>query len=376
MKPDESIEQFESRKLEHLRIASSSQVQTSSLSGLDQIQLIHEACPDLNYQDVSLNTSFLNFNLKYPFFISSMTAGHPGGLSINCLLAEAAERHGILMGVGSQRRELYDSQSAKEWIQVRKLAPKAVLFGNIGIAQLIVSKPSEILSLVDNLQAQGLFVHLNALQEVIQAEGTPNFKGSLQAIKDLVKISSVPVVIKETGSGMSVDTVHRLLDAGVAAVDLAGLGGTHWGRVEGFRSSVDPVSARVSDTFKNWGLSSVDTLLKLRQLEWSKDAIAKNQIWSSGGVRNGLQIGKLLALGAGLVGMAKPFLEPFVDSVLSNHSEDKQKSFTMKTDPEAIAKELDLQVQFLKAELQTTLFCTGHSDLESFKKSVSWTQEL
>jgi isopentenyl-diphosphate delta-isomerase len=340
---NESNTQFENRKRDHIRIALDPRSQTAGQNGLDSIELIHEALPDLNFKEVDISTSFSfskgmssqAISLSSPIFISSMTAGHEHGREINMALARLSDRRQILMGVGSQRRELNDTNAAEEWTQVRKVAPKARLLGNIGIAQLIKTPLDGIRRLVDATEAVGLFVHVNPLQEVLQPEGTSDFKNSLQAIENLVKFAEVPVIVKEVGCGFSVSTLKRLEGTGIAAVDVAGKGGTHWGRVEGYRSEETEMLYHVAQTYANWGISTVESLLN------AEEARVSFEVWASGGVRTGLDVAKLCALGAKKVGIAKPFLEAALPT----------------------GKDADMALENLlnrlETELKIALFCTG-----------------
>ncbi|MEK2690574.1 type 2 isopentenyl-diphosphate Delta-isomerase [Bdellovibrio sp. GT3] len=335
----ESNTQFENRKRDHIRIALDPRSQTEGQTGLDSIELVHEALPDLNFKEVDISTSFSfskqSFSLSSPIFISSMTAGHEHGREINQALARLSDRRQILMGVGSQRRELNDTNAAEEWTLVRKAAPKARLLGNIGIAQLIKTPLDDIRRLVNATEAVALFVHVNPLQEALQPEGTTEFKNSLQAIENLVKFAEVPVIVKEVGCGFSVSTLKRLEGTGIAAVDVAGKGGTHWGRVEGYRSEETTMLYQVAQTFANWGISTVESLRN------AKAAGVTYEVWASGGVRTGLDVAKLCALGAKKVGIAKPFLEAALqgDDALEN------------------------LLNRLETELKIALFCTGSGNL-------------
>ncbi len=339
----ESNSQFEQRKQDHIRIALDPRSQTAGQSGLDSIELIHEALPDMNFKEVDISTSFSfagsAFPLSSPIFISSMTAGHEKGREINEALARLSDRRQILMGVGSQRRELNDSNAAEEWIRVRKQAPKARLIGNIGIAQLIQSPIDKVRRLADSIQAVGFFVHLNPLQEALQPEGTTDFRHGLEAIENLVKMLDVPVVIKEVGSGFSVETLKRLNQTGVFAVDVSGRGGTHWGRVEGYRSQENELLYNVAQSFGNWGFSTTQSMLN------AKEAHVNYEIWASGGVRNGLEVAKLCALGAQKVGLAQPFLRAALEGDDSL---------------EALLNQLEL-------ELKISMFCTGSKNLKDLQ---------
>lgn len=343
----ESNSQFEQRKRDHIRIALDPRSQTEGQSGLDSIELIHEALPNMNFKEVDISTSFVfehqSVSLSSPLFISSMTAGHENGHEINAAFARLSERRQILMGVGSQRKELNDSNAANEWAGVRKQAPGAHLLGNIGITQLINTPVDQMRKLIDSIQALALFVHLNPLQEVLQPEGTPDFSNGLTALEKMARSSGVPIIVKEVGCGFSVDTLNRLKNTGVYAVDVSGKGGTHWGRVEGYRSSESDLLYKVAQTFANWGISTVQSLLN------AKAAGVSYEVWASGGVRSGLDVAKLIALGAKKVGVAKPFLEAALlgDSALD-----------------------ELLTKF-ETELKITMFCTGTKNLKELQtKSV------
>jgi isopentenyl-diphosphate delta-isomerase len=340
----ETTAQFEARKQDHIRIALSDQVQAKSLSGLSDISLIHEALPEIDFSEVSLASDLFGRPMKTPFFISSMTAGHSQGLPLNLIFAKAAQKRGWPMAVGSQRRELKDFEAANEWKQIRKEVPGLVLLGNLGLSQLIHTPLSEVERLIDTMEAQAFFIHSNPLQECLQGEGTPQFKGGLDALKRLCKVSKVPIVFKETGCGISKQTLHLLEDSGVAAVDVAGLGGTHWGRVEGYRSGPGQLLYNTAQTFANWGISTVHSVLS------AKETGAKYQVWASGGVRSGLDAAKLLALGADKVGLAQPLLQSAVQGLES----------------------LEACMEQLEYELKVALFCTGQKSVGDRPSQQIW----
>ncbi|HWU43379.1 MAG TPA: type 2 isopentenyl-diphosphate Delta-isomerase [Bdellovibrio sp.] len=347
----ESTNQFELRKRDHIRIALDPRSQTDGQSGLDSIQMIHEALPDMDFKEVDISTSFFfsNFSnsansstsqkLSSPIFISSMTAGHEQGQQINEALARLSDRRQILMGVGSQRRELEDANASEEWRRVRKQAPRARLLGNIGITQLIQTPLDKIRRLIEATEALAFFVHVNPLQEALQLEGTPSFKNSLQAIENLVRLAGVPIILKEVGCGFSVETLKRLNNTGIFAVDVSGKGGTHWGRVEGYRSPEEEMMYQVAQTFQNWGVSTVQSLLN------AKEARGPYEIWASGGVRSGLDVAKLLALGAQKVGVAQPFLQAALQG----------------------DEALESLLHRLEMELKITMFCTGCRTLQDLQ---------
>ncbi len=361
----ESDIHFESRKRQHIQLALANENQATGFSELDRVRLIHEALPDFDFSDINIRQRIFrretkqNLVVNSPIFISSMTAGFEGSLQLNAVLAEAAQNCNWLMGVGSQRKELNkelklsDFGAESEWVKLRAKAPKALLAGNIGISQLI-THGDRIQGLVDSLGAVALFVHTNPLQEALQPEGTPQFKGSLQAIEKLCSRLSVPVILKEVGCGFSKATLRRLANTGLAAIDLSGLGGTHWGRLEGMRCPEDSLQKKASQVFANWGNSTVQSLLWAKEVkqeikEELKQETKKDmdfEVWASGGVRSGLDAAKLLAMGANMVGVAKPLLEAALQG------------------PEKVV-EVMKQMEF---ELKVAMFCTGVPNLDVFAR--------
>lgn len=340
------IEKFEKRKKDHIELSMKAENQATGFSGFDLVDLEHEALPDLNFQDISLETSILDQKLKTPLYINSMTAGHTEAVHLNAMMAETCEARGWMMGVGSQRREL--SEKSSEWKVLRKRAPKAVLVGNIGIAQAIQSSVSDIERLVESIEAQALFIHLNALQECMQPEGTPQFKGGLKAIQKLTKKLSVPVIIKETGCGFSLKTLKALKNSGVYAVDISGLGGTHWGRIEGDRAPQHSSQNQAAKTFQNWGIGTIQSMVN-----GAKVPKRDFELWASGGVRTGLDAAKLLVMGAQCVGLAKPAME---QALLGKAA-------------------LNSWMEKIEFELKTAMFCTGSENIKNLKKA-NWTLKV
>lgn len=347
---------FELRKQDHIRVSMLPHVQAAQLSHFDQIQLVPDSLPELNLEETSLNQKIFDLNVK-PLFISSMTAGHTDGKQINLLLARAAAARGWLMGVGSQRKELKaNSQNWNEWSELIKNIPGLHLLGNIGLSQVIDSTVQEIQTLVDNLQAKALFVHVNALQECIQPEGTPSFRGGIEAIRKLTKQLSVPVIIKEVGCGFSQSSLQKLKDTGVYAVDVAGAGGTHWGRIEGHRAQADSVKSQIAQTFKNWGMSTAQSLLN------AQVAQPDYRIWASGGVRTGLDAAKCIAMGAEAVGLAQPLLAAALEDL---------KTATA-ADIKIEESKLNNVMMLLEEELRVALFLTGSSSAKELQAKGAW----
>lgn len=350
MATPEPNKQFEARKRDHVRLSLNEKNQAKGESGLDRILLTHEALPDLNFSEIDISQTSLKKKFTTPFLVSSMTGGHKDSAKLNLLLAKACAEKGWRMGVGSQRKELSDPAAALEWRSIRKAVPGVSLLGNLGIAQLIVTKIPAIEKLVEALEADAMIIHLNALQEVMQPEGTTNFKGGLKALEKLAKNLSVPVIVKETGCGFSKTTLKRLQSTGVKAVDVSGLGGTHWGRIEGDRAVDTSVQAAAAKTFASWGVSTVESVLGAVELR------PKYEIWASGGVRSGLDAAKLLALGANTVGFAQAILEAAMNG------------------EGALLHRMDV----FEYELRTVLFCTGSKNIADLaikgvsKKVMKW----
>lgn len=333
----ESKNQFENRKRQHLQWALSEGAQASSMSGFHRFQFYHRALPELNFSEVQLATQALGWQLKTPFLISSMTAGHPDAKDLNQRLADACATRGWIFGVGSQRRELTDPALASEWVSLRRRNSNLKILGNLGIAQVIQTPMAQVQRLVDGLQASAMIVHCNALQEVLQVEGTTDFRDGVAAISKLVQGLSVPVVLKEVGCGFDSFTLQRLWETGVAAIDLAGGGGTHWGRVEGLRAPPDSLQAKAAQTFANWGRSTFDCLVDAAKLKEARGGSLPFEVWASGGVRNGLDAAVCLGMGASVVGVAKPILESALISDIS----------------------LDQKMEQFEFELRVVQFCTG-----------------
>jgi len=334
--------QFEQRKRDHIDLALMPDNQSIELNPFDKFNLIHEALPDLDFKDINIASTRFGKTVAKPFLVSSMTAGHANAININQRLIEACAATGWAMGVGSQRRELSDKNAAFEWSGLRRDFPEVTLFSNLGIAQLIQSPLASIQRLIDALEAQALIIHCNPLQECIQPEGTTDFKGSLAALEELAKVISVPVIVKETGCGFSKSTLTRLNNLGIAAVDVSGVGGTHWGRIEGHRSEPDSIKNQTAATFRNWGIDTVQSVINARACN------PQFEIWGSGGVRQGLDAAKLFSLGVSTVGFAKPMLEAALVST-----------------EQTINK-----MSAIEYELKTAMFCTGSLVLNDLKEKA------
>lgn len=315
---------FEQRKKDHLIFAMKPENQAIEMNTFDSIHLIHEALPEGNFDEIDFTTVRLGLSGVNPFFVSSMTAGHDDAPKINATLMEACERTGWDMGVGSQRRELEDTSGIDQWQMLRRRYPSVRLMSNLGIAQVISAKTAQLQNVISAIEATALIVHCNPLQECIQPEGTPQFKGAFHALERLVSVLSIPLVVKETGCGFSYATMQRLADIGVHAIDVSGLGGTHWGRVEGARAETQTLASHAAHVFKNWGNTTVESL------QFAKKYGIKSEIWASGGIRHGLDAAKAIALGATSVGFAKLMLEAALSGVDAVHQRMLEIEHTLK----------------------------------------------
>ncbi|MBE9071283.1 type 2 isopentenyl-diphosphate Delta-isomerase [Microcystis sp. LEGE 00066] len=333
--------EIENRKSEHLRVCIEEDVEFQQLtSGLEKYRFTHCCLPELDRSDIELGTTFLGKSLKAPILISSMTGGTELAHLVNTRLATVAQRYGLAMGVGSQRIALEQPELAPTFA-VRSLAPDILLLANLGAVQLNYGCGLEdCLKLVELLEADALILHLNPLQEWVQSRGDSNFKGLLAKIQQICAQLPVPVIAKEVGNGVSAVMAKQLIEAGVAAIDVAGAGGTSWAKVESQRAK-DNRQRHLGQVFADWGLPTAECITAIRSMNSTIPLIA------SGGLKNGLDIAKSIALGADLGGLARPFLVGAIES-------------------EAAVDEL---VKFLIAELEIVLFCTGNPNLSALKHS-------
>ena len=327
----------EQRKADHIRINLEEDVDFKQMTtGLERYRFLHQALPELDLADVDISVDLLGKRLRAPLLISSMTGGTEQAMVINRTLAEAAEAGGIAIGLGSVRAAIEDPSLA-ETFRVRPIAPTALLLANLGAVQLNYGYGlDECRRAVDIVEADGLILHFNALQEAVQPEGDTNFSRLLAKVEQVCRVLPVPVIAKEVGWGFSEDTARRLAEAGVAAIDVAGAGGTSWSQVEKYRARTE-VRRRVAATFIDWGIPTSEAILAAR-----RGAGPGLPVIASGGLRNGLDIAKCIALGAAAGGMAGPFLKAAVKSV------------------QAVLDEIEIAA----TELRIAMFCAGIDSIE------------
>ena len=299
--PDDTT--HSSRKLEHLRINLKEDVQFRQVTnGLENYRFVHQALPNVTLDQVDFSTTFWRKSLRAPLLISSMTGGADEAERINMTLAAAAQSTGIAMGLGSQRAAIEDESLAYTY-QVRRVAPDILLFANLGAIQLNYGySVDECRRAVEMIQADALILHLNAIQEAVQAGGNTNWKGLLDKIEGVCKKIGVPVIAKEVGFGLSEEAARQLAEAGVGALDVAGAGGTSWAAVES-RRAPSPFLRSLAEAFWDWGISTAESLERVKRGAPGLPVIA------SGGIRDGIEVAKCVALGAQLVGLASPMLK-------------------------------------------------------------------
>jgi len=329
------VTQTSSRKSDHIRINLEEDVKSGLSSGLEGYHFVHQALPELNLEDIDLSCEVFKRKLRAPILISSMTGGTEEAGDINRTLAEAAQETGIAMGLGSQRAAIENPELSSTF-QVRQYAPDALLFANLGAVQLNYGYGVEQCQrAVDMIEADALILHLNALQEAVQPEGDTQFAGLLSKIENVCQSLPVPVIIKEVGWGFSEQAARQLEAAGVSAIDVAGAGGTSWTQVEMHRAK-NQYQARLAAAFLDWGVPTAQSIINIR-------SVAPGiKIFGSGGLRDGIDIAKCIALGASLGGMASPFLKA------ANHS---------------LIETIDT-IRLIKRQIQVAMFASGVADLD------------
>jgi len=338
--PDSSL--LSSRKGDHIRINLDENVHSSITTGLEAYQFIPKAIPEINLEDVDISQMLLMKKLHAPILISSMTGGTPEAEKVNRNLAVAARECGVAIGVGSQRAAIENPALAKTF-SIRAYAPDALLFANLGAVQLNYGySVDECRRAVEMIGADALFLHLNALQEAVQPEGNTRFSGLLDKIEKICRELDIPVFIKEVAWGISSEDARRLASTGITGIDVAGAGGTSWSQVEKYRIEA-PHRARIAGTFQGWGLPTA------LSLELVHAAVPDMILFASGGLRDGLDVAKCIALGATLGGMASPFLKA---SVISE-------------------EETVLTVKEIIEEIRICLFACGINNLTSLRNNSS-----
>ena len=348
----ESIEQpdaqiHERRKADHIRINLEEDVFFNQLTtGLEKYFFMHQAIPELDKAKIDTSITLFGKTLPQPLLISSMTGGTDAAKNINLILAEAAQEAGLAMGLGSQRAAIEDDALAESY-RVRKVAPDILLFANVGAVQLNYGYGLEQCQrAVDMVEADALILHLNVLQEAVQPEGDGDFSNLLSKIEDICRRLPVPVIAKEVGWGFSRESAQQLLSAGVSAIDVAGAGGTSWSQVEMYRAPTAK-HARVAGAFVDWGIPTAVSL------KYCREAAPHLPIFASGGIKNGIDVAKCIALGANLVGIAGDFLRA--------------------ADQGGVAGAVEL-AEAITDELRVAMLCSGAGDLSALSETELYTE--
>lgn len=328
------------RKADHIRINLEEDVRFPRLTtGLERYRFVHQGLPELDLAAVDMSSPLLGKVLAAPLLISSMTGGTEQAERINRNLAAGAQARGIAMGLGSQRTGLEVAATAESF-RVRREAPDILLLANLGAVQLNKGYGVDhCRRAVDMIGADALILHINPLQEVLQADGDWHWAGLLDKVEQVCRGVGAPVVVKEVGWGISAGLARRLAEAGVAAIDVAGAGGTSWSEVEYHRAPSERLR-RLARAFADWGIPTAESLVAVGQAAPHLPRIA------SGGIRDGIDVAKCLALGASAAGLASPFLKAAVQSV------------------EAVVDTID----FLTEELRIAMFCAGAGDVAALRE--------
>lgn len=292
-----------SRKKQHVELVLAKDVAFRGKStGLEKVEFVHNALPELDFKDIRTGTTFVGKPVALPILVSSMTGGYSEALRINRELASVCEELRIPLGVGSQRQALEDSAYHRTFSIVREAAPSIPVLGNLGAAEVARLKNADpVKKLAEMIGADCFCVHLNPLQELLQPEGTPNFKGVLAGIEMLVRDLPLPVLVKEIGAGISAGVARRLLDVGVRNIDIAGAGGTSWAGVEILRRK----ERRQQNQWWDWGIPTADAIRAVAAL---KAEHGQFTLIASGGISSGLDVARAIALGADIVASARPIL--------------------------------------------------------------------
>ncbi|MGB9703739.1 MAG: type 2 isopentenyl-diphosphate Delta-isomerase [Candidatus Micrarchaeales archaeon] len=328
------MDEIERRKIEHIKIAIKKEAQAKE-NYFDYIYFLHSAIPKEDISNIKIETKFLKKRIK-PFMITAITGGFKKAEKINKALAKVAEEENIAFGVGSQRIMLQD-KNLKYSYYVRDVAPNVLLIGNIGIAQLLKYKPEEIEAMAKDIDADAIAVHFNILQEILQIEGDKKLSGFEEKLTELSEL--IPVIAKETGCGISREVALKLKECKVKAIDVSGYGGTSWAKVEILRRKMRKQEVEEDLPFEEWGIPTPLSILEAKA--------SGLPIIASGGIRNGVDAAKAIALGATIAGAAKPFIEAFV-----------------KNGEEGVRKKVKIYLN----QLKKTIFLVGCKDVKELSK--------
>lgn len=337
---------IKNRKDEHILLVSTEDVESNDTTWLEHVKFVHNTLPELNLDDVNLSCNFLGKDISAPVIVGAMTGGTDLTKKINVSLAKEAQKYRIPMMVGSQRVILRHPETKGSFSAVRKNAPDIPIVANIGIAQVATSKNFEYIEeVINNIDADALAIHLNVIQEVIQPEGDKIFAGAIDNIKILKNQYEIPIVIKETGCGISKEIAQKLFEIGVEVIDVSGVGGTSWVAVEYYRAKKQGMETKMDlgKLFWDWGIPTAASIIEVRAALKSPSSA---KIIGSGGIRDGIDVAKALRIGADFTALARPFL------MVALNGQSSIERFIEKT----------------FRELRITMLLTGSKNIDELKK--------
>jgi isopentenyl-diphosphate delta-isomerase len=331
------------RKSDHIKISLNQNVQArKTTTGFEDIHFVHKALPEIDKQKIDLSTTVFGHKFAAPLIVGAITGGTMEATKINATIAEAVEELGLGMGVGSQRAAMEDKKLEKTFAVARKKAPTAFLIANIGGVQLVNGYGvKEVKRAIEMIEADAIAIHLNPLQEAVQPGGQTNFHGVLEKIGEITRELDKPVIVKETGAGVAAEDAKKLEDVGVEGIDVSGTGGTSWAAVEYYRAKKrgNSFQRRLGDVFWDWGTPTAASLVEVAQT-------VKIPVIASGGIRNGVDVAKALALGASLTSLSQPVLQAAVKGV----------------------KETENVLSLLIEELRNVMFLVGADSVKTLRE--------
>jgi isopentenyl-diphosphate delta-isomerase len=331
------------RKSDHIKISLNQNVQArKTTTGFEDIHFVHKALPEIDKQKIDLSTTVFGHKFAAPLIVGAITGGTMEATKINATIAEAVEELGLGMGVGSQRAAIEDKKLEKTFAVARKKAPNAFLIANIGGVQLVNGYGvKEVKKAIEMIEADAIAIHLNPLQEAVQPEGQTNFQGVLRKIGEIARELDKPVIVKETGAGIAAEDTKKLEDVGVEGIDVSGAGGTSWAAVEYYRAKErrNNFQHKLGDVFWDWGTPTATSLVEVAQT-------VRIPVIASGGIRDGVDVAKALALGASLTSLSQPVLQAAVKGV----------------------KDTEDVLSLLIEELRNVMFLVGADSVETLRE--------
>lgn len=332
------------RKQDHIEICTKEKVQAKVKTGFDDVNLVHNAIPELDFDEINTETMFFGKKINYPLMFAAITGGHVTTGKINRNIAAVSAKLNIPVGIGSQRAAIEDEALKNTYKTVRDIAPDVFLVGNVGISQIIEDGVNVVETSIEMIDADAVAIHCNVLQELIQPEGDRKFKGALDSLTKIVELVDIPIIVKEVGSGISEEVAKKLKDIGVSGVDVGGLGGTSWAAVEYYRAKQarNTLCTKLGKSFWNWGIPTAVSLVE------SKNAIANDMtLISTGGIKSGKDIAKSIALGADIAATAGYILK------------------SAQKDEQALLDSLNVMI----SELKYSMLLTGSKTIDELKKA-------